>query len=168
MTNQSNWTSLGAGGFYGGMPAASRTSMPIARSELEATRLGDGKIPQAEYPDGYLSTIRSRRDDRLLDSTKNRINQRSYQRGVHKGERIDPSDYAYPMALRPDRGLRRQMRGSVVNNVRMTPRASLVEQFAPPPHLVDDGKVDQTARQPVEMNARRIDQLKRLMPRWSV
>jgi hypothetical protein len=67
-----------------------------------------GYVPSAQYPDGYLGTIQSRREDRLLDTLKNKINQRSYQRGVHKGEKIDAADYYWPAELQPDRGLRMQ------------------------------------------------------------
>lgn len=82
------------------------------RDPLDATRSGmAGYIPSAAYPDGYLGTIQSRREDRLLDSLKGQINQRSYQRGVHKGERIDAADYFWPAQLQPDRGLIRQAAG---------------------------------------------------------
>lgn len=76
------------------------------RDPLDAARSGmAGFIPSAQYPDGYLGTIQSRREDRLLDSLKGQINQRSYQRGVHKGEKIDAADYFWPSELQPDRGL---------------------------------------------------------------
>lgn len=159
MTTHGNWQALGAGGLYGGNQIGSGSAMPVARSELEAVRLGTGRAPQAEYPDGYLGTIRSRRDDRLLDSSKNRVNQRSYQRGVHKGERIDPSDYLWPLELQPDRGLRNEARGQ---------RTSFIESMAPAPHLVNDGKADTVAEQPYEVNVRRREQLSRMMPNYSV
>lgn len=164
----SAWQSLGAGGLYGGNPLGHGSAMPIARSELEAQRMGVGRLPQAEYPDGYLGTIRSRRDDRLLDSTKNRVNQRSYQRGVHKGERVDQNDYFYGSDFSPRMGIERQMRGVATSNGMMVPRASLVGEFFNPPHLVNDGKSDTVAEQPLEVNARRQEQLGRLMPSWSV
>jgi len=37
----------------------------------------------------------------MLDSLKARVNQRSYQRGVHLGERIDPGDYLWPEEMNP-------------------------------------------------------------------
>ena len=168
MTTHANWSALGAGGLYGGNTMGSGSAMPVARSELEASRMGTGRVPQAEYPDGYLGSIRSRRDNQLLDSTKNRVNQRSYQRGVHKGERIDPSDYCYPLELQPDRGLRRQMRGRATSNGMVVPRASLNTEFDPAPHLVNDGKADTVAEQPLEVNLRRREQLARLMPSWTI
>src|SRR5437763_11635062 len=65
------------------------------RSGLDARRSAGGadRVPSAEYPDGYLGTITARRDDRLLKNVQSRLTERSYQRGVHKGERVDPQDY---------------------------------------------------------------------------
>lgn len=159
MVTHSAWQALGAGGLYGGNTVGAGSAMPVARSELEATRLGTGRVPQAEYPDGYLGSIRSRRDDRLLDSSKNRVNQRSYQRGVHKGERIDPADYRWPLALQPDRGLRNEAKGQ---------KTTFLGELDPAPHLVNDGKANTVADQPYEVNARRREQLSRMMPNYSV
>lgn len=84
----------------------------VFRDRLDAARSGmAGFVPSAEYPDGYLGTIQSRREDRLLDSLKDRVNDRSYTRGVHKGERIDADDYFWPSELQPDRGLREEAAG---------------------------------------------------------
>jgi hypothetical protein len=78
------------------------------RDPLDAVRAQQGnRTPNAEYPDGYLGTIQSRREDRLLNSIKNTQNQRGYQRGVHKGERIDPSDYFWPSELQDTAGIMR-------------------------------------------------------------
>jgi hypothetical protein len=67
-----------------------------------------GFIPSAAYPDGYLGTIQSRREDRFLDQLKGQLNKKSYERGAHKGEKIDAADYFWPSELQPDRGLRQQ------------------------------------------------------------
>lgn len=98
------------------------------RDTLDARRSMQGaRIPSADYPDGYLGTIQSRREDRLLNSLKNRLNQRSYQRGVHKGERVDPADYLWPPELDPtSAGIARQSQ-VVINPVDDTlnvPRAA--------------------------------------------
>ena len=98
------------------------------RDNLDAARARTGvRVPSAEYPDGYLGTIQSRREDRLLDALKNRLNQRSYQRGVHKGERVDPADYLWPPELDPtSAGIARQSQ-VVINPVDDTlnvPRAA--------------------------------------------
>lgn len=96
------------------------------RSELDSKRVMAGdRVPSAQYPDGYLGTIQSRREDRLLDSMKNRMNQRSYQRGVHKGERIDQADYFWPEEFGPDKGLEYEARG-----LKWTARGNPVERLA--------------------------------------
>jgi len=141
-----NYQYLGAGGLYGGNIVGHGTAMPSALSELDATRMGIGKTPEAEYPDGYLGSIRSRRDDRVLDATKNRVNQRSYQRGVHKGERIDQGDYYWPRQLDPQRGLKNQKRGL---------KTSFVEQLTPPPLLVNDGKASVPVQEPGRIDMKR-------------
>ena len=150
-----NYQWLGAGGLYGGNIVGHGTALPSARSELDAQRLGIGRTPAAEYPDGYLGTMRTRRDDRLLDATKSRVNQRSYQRGVHKGERIDQSDYYWPNQLQPDRGLRNEKRGL---------KTVFVETLTPNPKLVNDGKASVPANEPGRIDIKRQQQLARLMP----
>lgn len=81
------------------------------RDSLDAMRSGRSDLTTG-YPDGYLSTIRSRREDAPLDQFEVRQAERGYQRGVHKGERIDPADYHWPAQLRLDAGIRRQMRAA--------------------------------------------------------
>lgn len=65
-----------------------------------------------------------------MDSLKARQNQRSYQRGVHKGERIDQGDYFWDRQLNVMSGIQRQMR----TDKRFSPIGS------PPQHLINDGK----------------------------
>jgi hypothetical protein len=153
-----NYQWLGAGGLYGGNIVGHGTALPQALSELDAARMGIARTPSAEYPDGYLGTIRSRRDDKVLDATKSRVNQRSYQRGVHKGERIDQSDYFWPNQLQPNRGILNEKRGL---------RTTFVEQLTPPPLLVNDGKASVPANEPGRIDLKRKQQLQRLMPSWS-
>ena len=153
-----NYQWLGAGGLYGGNIVGHGTALPQALSELDAARLGIGRTPQAEYPDGYLGTIRSRRDDKLLDATKSRVNQKSYQRGVHKGERIDQGDYAWLPEWNPQTGLKNQKRGL---------RTTFVESLTPPPLLVNDGRASVPANEPGRIDQKRKAQLQRLMPAWS-
>lgn len=158
-----NWQSLGAGGLYGGNTTTGNGGygavMPVSRDALDSARMGVGRTPNAEYPDGYLGTVKSRREDRVLDSLKGHQNQRSYQRGVHKGTRIDPSDYFYPAGLDPQRGLRRQARSGLRNAPAM--------ELAPAPHLTNDGKVDHVANTPGEVNPVRAAALSHLRPGWS-
>ncbi|KJK56227.1 hypothetical protein [Saccharothrix sp. ST-888] len=104
-----------------------------ARDILDARRLMEtGHVPSAAYPDGYLGTIGagSRREDRLLNSVANRATQRSYQRGVHKGERIDPADYYWTPEVNPAAALIAQAEGR-----KWTQKGSMIG--AP---LVNDGK----------------------------
>lgn len=112
------------------------------------------------YPDGYLGTINTRRGDRLLDSLKQRANQRSYVRGVHKGERIDPADYMYPPSLQPTRGIERQMEGVLVDTMvlseRNAPRQDLVPQWSP----------RQQSLMGADPGIGRTTQLRKLAPPW--
>src|ERR1044071_717359 len=102
-----------------------------ARDIMDAKRMMQGgRVPTAEYPDGYLGTINSRREDRLLDRIGNRATQRSYQRGVHKGERIDPADYYWTDQVNPAVALAYERRGK-----KWTQRGSYIGS-----KLVDDGK----------------------------
>lgn len=104
-----------------------------ARDILDARRLMDtGHVPSAEYPDGYLGTIGAgtRRQDRLLNSVGNRATQKSYERGVHKGERIDPADYYWTADVHPAAALEAQARGE-----KWTQRGSMIGS-----PLVNDGK----------------------------
>ena len=70
--------------------------VPRGRDYLDDLRMNWRRTPNAEYPDGYLGTIPSRRGDRLMDGLKARMNNRPYTRGIHKGERIDAQDYFWP------------------------------------------------------------------------
>ena len=170
MSPSQNWQSLGGGGFYG-YNNQGGAGTPVARDEMDASRIGVGRVPSAEYPDGYLGTIRSRRDDRLLDSIKSRVNQKSYQRGVHKGERIEPSMYFWPDSVNMDSGLKRQMKAKLVDidggMVFRVPRSAPQTQLAPAPHLVNDGKANTQADAPTEINARRQAMMAYLRPAWA-
>jgi hypothetical protein len=148
---------------------------PVARGELDFMRMGVGREPSAEYPDGYLGTIRTRRDDRgrpnsvseqVMAGLKVRQTQRGYQRGVHRGERIDPGDYYLPDELSMDRGIRRQM--AAAKKGFPSTRFAPVFMLAPAPHLPNDGKAGPIAKSdaPYEMNSRRVSQLRNMKPMW--
>jgi hypothetical protein len=166
---QQNWQSLGGNGFYGYNNQGGQ-GVPVARGELDAIRIGTGRVPSAEYPDGYLGTIRSRRDDRLLDSIKNRVNQKAYQRGVHKGERIEPSAYFWDRGFNDEMGIKRQMKAKPVNInggiVYMVNRQNQDLSLVPAPHLVNDGKANTVANTPGTINVQRANQLAYLKPVW--
>jgi hypothetical protein len=175
MATHQNVQNLGASGLYGTNTTYGGGGVPIARSELDFARMGVGRQPQAEYPDGYLGTIRSRRDDRgrpssvsdkVLDGLKVRIGQRSYQRGVHRGERIDASDYYYPAGLENTRGIARQMKAVKDGNVYRVERGVENAMAAPAPHLPNDGKANMRSTSPQSLDKRRVDQMARMRPAW--
>lgn len=168
-----NVQSLGANGMYGTYTNYGGGGTPVARSELDFLRMGVGREPSAEYPDGYLGTIRTRRDDRgrpnsvseqVLHGLKVRQTQRGYQRGVHRGERIDAGDYYLAPEFALDRGIKRQMAAARKGApaLRFAPAFSL----APAPHLVNDGKANTRSSAPLEMNKTRKSQLRGLSPQW--
>lgn len=167
---QQNWQSLGGNGFYGYNNQGGQ-GIPVARGELDAIRIGTGRVPSAEYPDGYLGTIRSRRDDRLLDSIKSRVGQKSYQRGVHKGERIEPSQYFWSPEFNDQMGIKRMARAQqvLVNGVVVwqVPRVAPQTHLTPAPHLVNDGKANTVANTPGEINVVRANRMAYLKPVWS-
>jgi len=164
-----NWQSLGGGGLNG-YNNQGGAGTPVARDDMDASRIGVGRVPSAEYPDGYLGTIRSRRDDRLLDSIKNRVNQKAYQRGVHKGERIEPSMYYWPEQVHPMMGIERQMKARQVNIngavVYQSERSAPQTSLTPAPHLVNDGKANTQANQPGTIDERRKAMMAYLKPAW--
>jgi hypothetical protein len=175
MATHQNVQNLGASGLYGTNTTYGGGGVPIARSELDFMRMGVGRQPSAEYPDGYLGTIRSRRDDRgrpssvsdkVLDGLKVRIGQRSYQRGVHRGERIDASDYYYPAGLENTRGIARQMKAVKDGNVYRVERGVENAMAAPAPHLPNDGKANMRSTSPQALDKRRVDQMARMRPAW--
>ncbi len=82
------------------------------RDILDARRSASApRTPNAEYPDGYLGQVNSRREDRLLNAVQSRLTARNYQRGVHKGEKIDNQDYFWTPEFNDMSGLEAQARG---------------------------------------------------------
>jgi hypothetical protein len=138
---------------------------PLIRDAMEAARLAWRREPSAEYPSGYLGTTTGRRQDRL--STAIWRNQKSYNRGVHKGERIDMSDYLWPEEFNLETGLMMQAGGS-----RFTSMAYSEE----PVTLTNDGRPgprDEAGMMgrpntgvPVQPDPQRAAQLKHMRPTW--
>jgi hypothetical protein len=146
-----NANTVGGGGGIG----------PYFRDALDARRSMYNQTPEAMYPDGYLGTINTRRGDRLLDSLKTRANQRSYQRGVHKGERIDPSDYFWPGELQPTDGIMRQGQEAMpFDTMVLSPR------YAPQQQLVPMYSPRQQSMWGADPGIGRTTQLKKLAPPW--
>jgi hypothetical protein len=155
----SQWQQLGSAGAQGYTSTGAGGLGFTMHDALDAKRSMVGSIPSAEYPDGYLGTIQSRREDRLLDQVKAKLNDKRYQRGVHKGEKIDARDYLWPDDQQPDRGLANQARG-----IKTAPIMTLTEQLTMggrPPGLIA------AAGSPLaELNPDRAAQLRHLAPNW--
>lgn len=84
-----------------------------ARNALDMRRMmQSGHTPDSEYPDGLLGTYGDRHQDKLLQSygAGGRYD-RPYDRGVHKGERLDRDAYSWPAWMTPMSGLDRQANG---------------------------------------------------------
>ncbi|WP_188187568.1 hypothetical protein [Nonomuraea sp. SYSU D8015] len=115
-------------------------SLPVNwRDVLDARRSGDDpRTPEAQYPDGYLGNVPSRRGDRLLDRVKLKINSRPGPTGVHAGIRISPDDYDWPSDFNMATSLEHQAQGK-----KWAPKG------APEEHLVNNGKTEVLG--PVEM-----------------
>lgn len=141
-----------------GQIAGSMPPQPWVRSVLDARRMMYNRTPQSEYPSGYLGTITSRRGDRVLDSLKARVNQRSYQRGVHLGERVDPGDYLFPDDMGPLSGIERQATTGLRNRPKL-------EYFLPTPTV--EGKLaPRGATSILTIDQHRASQLSMLRPRF--
>ena len=155
----SQWQSGGPGApATSGMAYPGGTQVVGPRDPLDGLRMG-GKTPEAQWPDGYLGTIRSRREDRLLDAVKSKIGDRSYQRGVHKGLQVEARDYFWPAELQPDRGLRMQAMG-----VRNAPIQTTTEQILYGRGL-PRGAESLVGPMPGELSER-APELSRLLPSW--
>lgn len=81
---------------------------PFYHNLMDERRSMWRSTPEATYPDGYLGTLNTRRQDRLLNNLISRAQTRPYSRGVHKGERIDGRDYFFPAEFTEMSGLELQ------------------------------------------------------------
>ena len=96
----------------------------------------------------------------MLDSLKARVNQRSYQRGVHLGERIDPGDYLWPEGVSPLDGIERQ----ATTGERHAPA---LEFFVPTP-TVAGSLAPRGATSILTMDQHRAAQLAMLRPKYGL
>jgi hypothetical protein len=96
----------------GGDPNGLLGPTPVFRSAIDKVMVAWGAGPDTQFPDGYLGTqpATSRRSDKLLNSV-HRTNSRPYSRGVHKGERVNPGDYIWPVELNLWSGLEFEAKG---------------------------------------------------------
>jgi hypothetical protein len=152
------------------------------RDPLDVKRSMQGRTPEAQYPDGYAGTIINRREDKLLDAVKKRMNDRSYQRGVHKGDQLPKSDYYWPEtgSVRPTMGIEREARGHrndfTVDVERFAPTGHVVERlahggktdFTPPERLqlYDQYQTGGLNTADVTIDPKRAEFMKRMMPSW--
>lgn len=73
------------------------------RSAIDAARAGgDNRQGPAEYPDGYLGDSRIRQEDKLARNVDDKMRDRAYQRGVHRGGKQPPEVYQWPADFGPD------------------------------------------------------------------
>lgn len=159
----------------GGTPLAGYRDVADARRSAATPR-----TPNAEYPDGYLGNVNSRREDRLLKAVQSRLTERSYQRGVHKGEKIDRSDYFWPSEFNDQTGLEYQAQAVIdpVDNTMKTPKwtaqGSLpVEQINHmgknhliPPEQMGKVAANYNVQEIRQADPARIQALKSLLPVW--
>lgn len=156
---------VGAGG--GGLGGAQAMSF---RDPLDAARsgMGQNRIPSAEYPDGYLGNLKSRREDRLLQGIKDIVNKRAYTRGVHAGERIEPDDYTWVPEFNANSGILRQMQGRYTPDgtwavQRQAPLYTVHEQLLANPHGLPRGAESLVT---LTMTPSQSQQAAHLSPRW--
>lgn len=140
--NSPGGTTVGGGG-YG-------TQAITYRNPLDARRSMAGQ--ESAYPDGYLGTITDRHQDRLLDKVKERLTDRSYQRGVHLGSKIGQRQYMWSPDVNPDAGIERQAATAAVDEHGLILTARFAPALDPAERLAHMGKisasqVDQLASQ---------------------
>lgn len=91
--NQSPFTDTrggpsGGGGGYG---------QSFYRSSIDAARANAGaRMGEAEYPDGYLGDSSIRQENKLARNVTERMTDRAYQRGVHRGGKMPREEYSWP------------------------------------------------------------------------
>lgn len=102
----------------GGPPGTASNTFPINnapepwyRDRLDALRAG--RVPEAEYPDGYLGATRTRREDRTVAHGGNNTGgtSKSYARGIHVGSRVQPDAYFWTKDVSMQVGLELQAQG---------------------------------------------------------
>lgn len=166
----SNWQYLSvagqpqSGGTVQGGGGGFHSDLDVRRSAGDPSR-----VPSAEYPDGYLGNVNSRREDRLLTHIQTRLTQRSYQRGVHKGERLDPQDYYWNDVIDPEAGIRAQARGQRWNAAGSTPEQQINHMGKN--HLLSPDEMNRVANgvgltAPSQIDPVRSQRMQRLLPKW--
>lgn len=92
-------------------PIQPGSPMPVARNPMDAARSAFyERTPDAQYPDGYLGTMESRRQ-RLYKEGLPRRSHGVADRGVHVGEAVGGNTYFWPDEFGPMSAIESQMRG---------------------------------------------------------
>ncbi len=154
-----NWNSPSAP--PGAATTAALGPAPNFRSSKDYLLSGYRTGVETQFPDGYLGPMEgNRRADKILGHIE-RMNLRQYSRGVHKGERINPTDYLWPNEFNKFTSLQLESKG---------------EKFAPvgtySPDLTNDGKMNgaeairraQPGTEQTPINPERQSRLRHLMP----
>lgn len=146
---------------------------PIPRDPLDAARGLYNRDPGAQYPDGYLGTMES---NRQADKIVNHVyrSQRAYNRGVHKGERLDQSEYLWPDEFNLMSGVENQRTGKRYVSPAMAEVAEL-GSLQSQGRLINDGKpgprdygaMTDKQRMPVLPDPVRAEALRRMAPSWA-
>lgn len=162
---QPGGTTVGGGGSPGGETLAGYRSIIDARRSAAIP----GRTPEAEYPDGYLGNITSRREDRLLGTIQGKLTNRSYQRGVHKGERVNPQDYFWNAQVNPQAALQAEAKGLKWTQVGSTPVDQINHMGKN--HMLSPEEYDQVSnsvgvKAPQQIDPVRSERMARLLPRW--
>lgn len=136
---QNPFNGASGGATYGGGGSVGTDGITY-RGDLDARRSMAGR--ESQYPDGYLGTITDRHQDKLMQAVKDRLNVRSYQRGVHVGSRIGQEQYYWGPEFNPQSRLEAQA-GAVSNGYTFdVPRAR--PSGDPIEYLAHMGKWDAT------------------------
>ena len=134
---------------------------PNFRSPKDYLLSGHRTGVETQYPDGYLGPMEgNRRADKILGHIE-RMNLRQYSRGVHKGKRINPTDYIWPQEFNKFTGIAFMDKGL---------------KYAPPgmeeKRLTNDGKIGgaealrraQPGSEKVPINPERQSRLRHMLP----
>ena len=144
-----------------GMPGQlSMGPAPTFRDAKDRQLQAFGESNLVNYPDGLLGTITDRRQDKLGTT---RSNTRSYAKGVHKGERVNPGDYIWPDEFNPMTGLEYEAAGLkyacngaapvvLTNDGKAGPRGIPANNFERPTYEI--------------VNEQRRSMLKTMVPQW--
>jgi hypothetical protein len=140
------------------------------RDLLDAKRAAvTPRTPNAEYPDGYLGTVNSRREDRLLNAVQSRLTERNYQRGVHKGEKMGHDSYVWPSEFNPNSGLQAQAQGRKWGPVGSTAAEQINhmgKNHLIPPEQMSRVAAQYNVKEVLPVDPVRQERMTRLLPTW--